>query len=356
MLFSLPIDLLRVVFDYLSLKELVNLDRSILSHSLRPLFTEALTGYEILSLDKLSCNCLFLEWVTSRRFLVTCANLSEYSSSIARAFFAANRSSLRVIKFFGSCGELLDDSVFTYLKECPRLNTISFDTCGRITDDGVQCLLTEAPTTETMEETTSSNSKEFLSSLKTLEFSDCFSLTNKIATFVAQTCPKLHHLNLSGIDRLADPDVDAIIEGCPLLLSLDLSKTSITDAAVRQILEAYPNLQTLTLYNCNGVSLATKAEVLRRISLREIQTDSRQLQLFGANSLRKALSDGELTLSYLFALTPPHRVPSPNRRGGGNGCCASTHRVPILRRLSGTASMFLLSNLTSLFPNQGVAI
>jgi hypothetical protein len=290
MLFSLPIDLLRVVFDYFNLKDFAQLDRSILSHSVRPIFTEALTGYEVLSIRNISCTCLLLEWLTSRRILITSVTLSEYSSSIAQDFIAGNRSCLQSMKFLEDCNEDLDDSVFTHLKECQNLNTISFESCDQITDKGLVTLL----------------QNEFFS-LKTLELSDCSSLTTEIATVIASRCSQLQHLNLSGCGLVADANVEAILRGCPILLSLDLSKTSISEASVRQVLTSYPNLQSLGLTDCENVSHATKVEALRRISLRAIQNEVRQVQLFGVRCLRKALSDGDLHSSFSFwhlLLTP----------------------------------------------------
>jgi hypothetical protein len=318
MLFALPIDLLRVVFNYLQIEEFAKLDRSLLSHSLRPLYTEALTGFEILSLEKIPCNFRLIKWLTSRRILVTSINFSEYAPSAGLPFFAANRSCLQAVKFFSTCHVDVNNDIFIPLRECSRLNTISFDSCHQISDEGVQILL--EPTTEQAEDveqvedeaSVPTPHREVLK-LKTLEFNDCSLVTNQTLAHIASHCPTLNQLGLSGCDLVDNTEIEKIIQGCPLLLSLDLSKTSITDTAVLQILEAYPNLQTMTLFNCNGVSLAVKAEVLRRISLPEIQSEMHEIQLLGVRSLRKALSDGEFIFLSTQNLIIFHRIPSSNR-------------------------------------------
>jgi predicted DNA-binding protein with PD1-like motif len=309
MLFNLPTDLLRFVFDYLNLKELGQLDRSTLSHSLRPLLTEALTGYEILSLGKVYCNQFLLEWLTSRRILVTSITLSRDSSSVAQAFFASNRSSLHSFKFFGSCNVSLDDSAFFYLRQCPHVKSISFVSCVDLTDERLQTLLgleslskaTSASVGATQETkisatTTSTCQYEFFSSLKTFEIVSCLGLTNKTAILIAHACPNLQHLNVSGLRLVANPEVEVIIQRCPHLLTLDLSHSIIGDVSVHLILESYPNLQTLGLQHCDHVSLIAKFQALRRVSLRAIQTDVRQVQLRGTTSFRNALSCGEISL------------------------------------------------------------
>jgi hypothetical protein len=281
MLFLLPIDLLRFILKFLTLNELGLFDRVIVSHSPRSQFLEALRGHEILLLEKISCNARILHWLTTRHISVSTIVISEYISSSCLPLILQNKLSLQNIKFLETC-DGVDQEVLCALSQCAHLDSLSFSLCHQINDESVQLLL----------EPQGDPKARKMKSLKSLEFVNCSSLTNQTALHIALFCASLQHLNLSGFVHLSDLEIEAIVQGCPQLASLDLSRTAITEVSVRRILDSYPQLHTLILSNCVGVSNALKVTALRMISLPQIYSTVPELQLLGTISLRKAFSDG----------------------------------------------------------------
>lgn len=81
--------------------------------------------------------------------------------------------------------------------------------------------------------------------LKILDMSGCSNITDKGLVQMAHTCHNLEHLNVSGTS-IGNDSVRALSEYCPHLLSLNLQRTSITDAAL-QCLPDFKKLKNLNL-------------------------------------------------------------------------------------------------------------
>ena len=65
-------------------------------------------------------------------------------------------------------------------------------------------------------------------------------------------CRNVQHLNLSGCRFLNDEQAVILLEGFRALLTLDLSKTSITDTTIRALSKYGTNLQVLNLAYCTN--------------------------------------------------------------------------------------------------------
>jgi hypothetical protein len=277
LLFSLPNDLIRLIFKYLTLKELGNFDKAILSHSLRSQFIETLKGHEILFLEKIACSSILLRWLGFRSILITSITIAEYYSNQCLPLISRNASSLRAITILATyCSDEIEQSLFSSLARCPHLQSISFK---MINGEAIQTLFL------------TNGTQRVIPNLKTIKLNHCYFPTNQTVLLIASSCPSLQHLNLSNCAHVSDLEIEVIIQRCPHLLSLELTATAITDLSVHQILGAYlPGLEILTLTNCLGVSLAAKAAALRLISLPQIQSNLPDVQLLGSRSIRKAVS------------------------------------------------------------------
>ncbi|GMJ15685.1 SKP1/ASK-Interacting protein 19 [Hibiscus trionum] len=143
-----------------------------------------------------------------------------------------------------SCGRLIDinlesigsDQLLTYIAgRSGHLKRLRLVSCYNVSDEGLTAAVAKFPFLEDLEISycpITKNALETIGSacplLNSLKFNveGCkryFSECDDDALAIAQTMPKLRHLQLFG-NKLTDNGLQAILDGCPRLESLDLRK------------------------------------------------------------------------------------------------------------------------------------
>lgn len=89
-----------------------------------------------------------------------------------------------------------------------------------------------------------------------VNISDCLNLTDEVVISLAKLHGEtLELLNLDGCQMITDASLAALAQNCPLLNDLDISKCSITDAGVFALSSGVNhNLQVLSLSGCSMIS------------------------------------------------------------------------------------------------------
>jgi hypothetical protein len=304
----LPVDIFRLIFEYLTLPAISRLDCAFTNHQTRSLYLTALAGVSLPELTTLPCSSLLLHWLQKRRILIHTLIIAEYDHNTTQ-LVQQNISTLCSVKllnattpdsraYFQPISPIPNtsapsspspspsapaDDLFSLLSSAPHLTILSLEDCQMITQGHISLLLTG------------------IAQYKTLLLSNCSRLINEVVTLIAQSpsCRQLEHLGIGSLSFLSPQDLQLLTVSCRAITRLDISKgdRALSDDVVPLLLDAYPHLQELTLFNCINISLRMKARVLSAISAPQLSSASPDLQLLGARSLRKALSDGTLSLS-----------------------------------------------------------
>jgi hypothetical protein len=302
----LPVDIFRLIFEYLTLPTISRLDRALTHHQIRSIYLTALTGYPLPDLKKIQCTSLLMHWLHQRQIFIHTLIIGEYDSNTTR-LIQQNHSTLRSIKLLNSntpptrayfnqsppppenifsppsthspaSFSSPAEEFFIALSTAPLLTTLIFEDCQMITDAHLFTLL------------------HGTAHFKHLNLSNCSQLTHIALTLITQStsCQHLEQLSLASLSSLSNHDLELLPLSCPFLTHLDLSKgdTTLSDDIIPILLTAYPNLQALILYNCTNISLRMKAKVLRTVTVPQLSSSDPELHLLGSRSLRKALSDG----------------------------------------------------------------
>jgi hypothetical protein len=175
-----------------------------------------------------------------------------------------------------------DEHVVAFVERCgPEVRTINMNGCAAITDVGVVAVADACPHLTTLDlsgtqATDASVSKvaESCPLLATLDL-DWTQVTDVGVAKVAEGCPLLATLSLSST-QVTDVGVSKVAESCPQLANLYLSGTQVTDVGVSKVGEGCPQLATLYLDDTQvtdvGVSkVAEGCPLLATLYLRETQ-------------------------------------------------------------------------------------
>jgi hypothetical protein len=277
----LPLDLLRTILNYLTMKEIGIFDNAILNDQSRSIFFQALHGFALGLRNKLN-NPSEIKWLLSRRVSLTelgiqpCDQIDFQENCVA--LISQNRGTLRTIEFPNS---YFRNDFFSVIILCPKLTSINFEGSSYLTPDAIATLV------------------ESQCQLTSLNLSRC-QVTSEAINLISQRFPKLETLMLNNLRFVSETEVASFIQGCPQLRAIGLSGTSITDQSITAILEAYPNIELLLLENCHRVSLTGQFAVMRIVIPRHLMSSDPSKQLLGTQSLRRVLSDGQSSQFYLL--------------------------------------------------------
>ncbi|XP_073154407.1 EIN3-binding F-box protein 1-like isoform X2 [Henckelia pumila] len=124
-------------------------------------------------------------------------------------------------------------------KLCPKLHSLDLSGLNGITDT---CLIPLLESCET--------------GLSKVNLSGCSNLSDEIVLALFRLHGRtLELVNLDGCKKITDASLVALVESCPLLNDLDVSRCSITDTGVAALARGLqPNLQILSLSGCSNVS------------------------------------------------------------------------------------------------------
>ena len=105
--------------------------------------------------------------------------------------------------------------------------------------------------------------------LASLDLSECTRVGNEGVEAIVAVAPNLTALRLAGMAGLDDRGLAAIAKLCPLLETLDVAESAVSDAGLRLLRDGCKGLTTLDVSGCDvtEVSIATLSPALRSIRL-----------------------------------------------------------------------------------------
>ncbi|XP_073066939.1 EIN3-binding F-box protein 1-like [Primulina eburnea] len=138
-----------------------------------------------------------------------------------------------------SCPGFGSTSLALVGKLCPKLHNLDLSGLSGITD---ACLIPLLESCET--------------GLSKVNLSGCSNLSDKIVFALVRLHGRMLELvNLDGCKKITDASLVALVDSCPLLNDLDVSRCLITDSGIAALARGVqPNLQILSLSGCSNVS------------------------------------------------------------------------------------------------------
>jgi hypothetical protein len=274
---AFPIDVIRVILQSLTMEELGRFDSALLNRDCRSVFLQSIDGLNIVDINQRSTKWEEILWLLSRKIALTHLKIIPkqlppvYFDDHEEAFISLisqNQSSLLSIA--------VDHSPYTkkfYLacQECKNLNSINVEGCA-VTDELILLML---------------EGKQ----IHSLNISQC-GLSSIVIKTIAMMCPQLQYLAVKSLRSVTDEEVAVIAQACPNIQSLNLSGTTITNRSIPLLLQTYPNIEAIFVEDCVGLSTAQKLSVMTTVLRRQLLGSDPAMQLKGAQTIRSFLSDG----------------------------------------------------------------
>jgi hypothetical protein len=284
-LFSLPTDLLPLIFSFLSPKELCCLDSSILNHTDRPIFLSALiqrftkksifhfhksideyfTSISIIHEKEPSIDS-YASWYRCRRIPVT--TLTLFNTSCPPEMISMNINYLTNIKFVNIC---LGNEDVVALGRCLNLKNLFLLHVFSLVDGERSIFQNLSP------------------SLEDLGLCN-FSLSRVDFEAIPRSFPSLKSLELSSMEGVGDEELRILVEHFPFLRSLRLCYLDITEESVKMLRNHRPRISSIGLRSCGTVSDESVLSILREFTIPTLlNSRDEDLQLSALENINHSL-------------------------------------------------------------------
>jgi hypothetical protein len=147
---------------------------------------------------------------------------------------------------FSCSGEWLTDATLAVCAQhCPLLQEVAIPGCPNVTNNGVGTLV-----------------RRMGSQLRRIHFEECELDEGRVFSAVAENCPGLTHID----DRLdvSDAVLVKLAQGCPQLMKLDMTDSSITDVGMAALAAHCVKLEDLAVNRCGHVTMKGVRAVAER--------------------------------------------------------------------------------------------
>mmetsp|Transcript_15353 Transcript_15353/g.14722 ORF Transcript_15353/g.14722 Transcript_15353/m.14722 type:complete len:435 (+) Transcript_15353:281-1585(+) len=285
-----------ILTEFLSLETLSQFDIAVCNRIGRPFFLEYLKSeYCILNGDKeLDCCSRTISWMKSRSIKIRHLKCCRITDTLAKE-----------IADFGNClqwlsmagGErfnrqketsITDIGMVELVNGCPNLRTLDISRASKVTDETLVRLTLGCPHLHSLNISYCSKITdislmkiaETYHNMHTLNLEACVHITNSGIIRMVEKCPKLQSLNISHIiadpgeemdlkGKLDDVTVFRIVEGLPLLKSLNLSlpppfRSLLTDASMIRLAESCCELENLAVMGSYLITDVGVSELVER--------------------------------------------------------------------------------------------
>jgi hypothetical protein len=253
LLFSLPTNILQYIFTFFISKELCSIDSAILNHTYRPIFLSALIqrfqddrssllGSQYYPFE------LEARWYLCRRIPIAILTLNYHPCPKGMISMNSNfLEELVLVKVTLSHQDILG------LGQCFNLKKLSLSSCSFPSNDQITSVFAN------------------LSSLDGLEFCH-FTMTRSDVEAMSRFCRSLKSLYLGQVKGVRDDELRILVEGCPALLCLRLTRLAITDKSVQMLLNHRPQIESIGIINCDDVSWESVLSLLKEITIPNLFT------------------------------------------------------------------------------------
>jgi hypothetical protein len=263
---ELPTDIYRILFEYLTLKELVTFENANTSSDTRSLFLSALDGMTLSILDERPLTKRAMQWILLRNISMKVIVFYDFGHEGVE-LVSKYRSTIQSV----SCSDHVTLDQFD-LGHCPSLKSLSLQASYGHSElkGNIDRLLSPNP------------------QLRILDLSDPACMRKKpfpVRTIdsITEYCPNLTHLFLKNISWVRDKSIPDLIAGCPNLMALDLRGTNVTQSqTIRLLIDSLPRLCYLAHSSLGQVMSELN---LRKIALPAIFSEDVEAQELGVRGL-----------------------------------------------------------------------
>jgi len=287
--------LLIQVLEFLSLKDIGNLDSSNTNYKWRPLYLMRLSQMKHSLFHIIQPKEAQTKWIIKRRIrvdeLVFKMEVNEPQDNWFYTIgdFSLNKITLslsEVIKYNynnKSFTNISNRFLFNLGHGCGRLlNSVNLTNCNQISHEGVISLINNCPELEELnlgcrgridwfdegifnEKITDACFTEIgkkSHKLKIIDLTCCTNITDASIIEISKGCPLLHTINLSCCNNITDISIIEISNMCPLLNNIHLeSCKKITDIGVIKLSKGCPLMHSIDLNCCLNITDASIIEI-----------------------------------------------------------------------------------------------
>ncbi|CAO1614941.1 unnamed protein product [Parajaminaea phylloscopi] len=169
---------------------------------------------------------------------------------------------IRRLNFTGIAGQL-ENSLFTFMADCSRLERLSIGDCVGLTDESVASVLGRLKNLVSVDLTnlkdiTDLTLTELAANCKRLQglnLTGCKEITSVGVAALGENCPLLRRVKLCGCELVGDDGLLPMVSNCPMLLEIDVYNCPlISDRSVRQMWLSSSHVRELRLANCGPLT------------------------------------------------------------------------------------------------------
>jgi hypothetical protein len=276
-----PLDLLRLVIQYLPIKDILAFNKAYQKNQFSKYLTLACSG--LLVYDGKLKRTQTLIWVVSSGLLFQ--ELAIYPNKLSLELIPKSRHTLTSIDFSDTP---VTSKVIPELIQCPQLTAVNFSHCSEITTSDITSLLSSR------------------SNWRSINISCCDVDPSALAS--AGSLAQLRHLNISSNDWVTDETVALIARECPNLLTIDISYTNINgNDAVRDLLLNCGELQSFQSNGVWSLTSETRMLVFATICHRQLYSSDPEQNLKATETFLDLVEHGECFSSTFTLHDFPHR-------------------------------------------------
>lgn len=245
LLLNLPDDIFQQhLLHYLSLKDIVNIDKICLNKQYRVLLLNKIKYAKLKGDIEHRSSYQYVKWLNIRKIYIheICLvhNFIQWFPIIMNDYDNEN-DNFQQFKYITHCKfthSCVDDKNFIlFLNQCPNLSNLDLFSSNKITSNSVI------------------NIKNIFKNLTTVSFYGSIIIDNNTIIQITKYCSKLLSLNLACCKRITSISIFAISYHCHLLQDLNLlSCNDINDDCIISLANHCTNLMTLDLYLCSLIT------------------------------------------------------------------------------------------------------
>ena len=253
------------IFQYLTVDDIVKLDKACMNHKYRPQLLDKISGVILTGDDNNSMRASLFKWLGMRRIYmiqmkIVVSGFYSMVSTMKNDYVDQFRYTQHVVMR----GTIRDVIAIFIISHCPCLSSIDISS-DNITDDTLQSIA------------------EHCTGLQSLSLNYCWEITEAGLIAISEHCTGLQSLNLNDCEQITDASIISMSTHCTGLEKLHLDDCHhITDGSIISISTHCTGLQSLNLYGCIQI---TDTSI---ISISTHCTELKSLHLYGCHQITDA--------------------------------------------------------------------